>query len=281
MGERPIDDAVDGLNGLRDEAGRETEAVMDLVRGDLAAVQRLVAEAARGEGTPDLSTELDAIGLDMSRGVERLGGELGAAVDVAAAEIEALRRPAAGKALSGQRPDRSETPEPATGAPTVLSVSSTAEEDLPILREPPPDTVIVVDDTVVYRTDSLGRVELAEVVLKAISPEQPRNARAQQIVKDKLPGDHAGHLIARVLGGIGEAINLTPMEGRSVNMGQYRALENEWRRAIDRGQEVDLRIRLVYDDDTARPSKFVVWYQIGEVPYKETIKNLPADARER
>ncbi|SDU16752.1 DNA/RNA non-specific endonuclease [Jiangella alkaliphila] len=92
----------------------------------------------------------------------------------------------------------------------VIKVSTDAPMRHPALGNPPPIAIIEIDGAVRYTTDSLGRVIRAQTVLIEVTPDQPRDKSAQASLKDKVPGDHAGHIIARILGGLGQRLNLVP-----------------------------------------------------------------------
>jgi filamentous hemagglutinin len=64
-------------------------------------------------------------------------------------------------------------------------------------------------------------------------------------------------LIARSLGGIGEKLNLVPMDGK-LNIGAWRQMERGWKNDIDAGKKVEVSIELSYDDASVRPRKFEV-----------------------
>lgn len=267
MSERPIGESADDLAGVRDDdVPRAMDEVVDLVRGDLDAVRRLVDKARAGHGH-DLDAEFGAVAGAMQRELRQLGSEVQHAFTTVVDELDELRRPTA----EGQAPST-----PARSLDEAeLHVSSSSPDHHDVLAHPPPNSVIVVDESVVYTTDELGRVVRAQAELTAIQPEQPRNRRAERTVKGRLPGDHAGHIIARILGGVSDSINLVPMEARRVNLGQYRTLEREWQRAIDAGGRVDVDVQLVYRDDSARPAYLDVAYSTPQRNNRLVIRNTP------
>lgn len=142
----------------------------------------------------------------------------------------------------------------------VVHISSTGRADVKIRKQGLPDAVIVVDNAFSYTTDELSRVVLAAATLTLRKPGS-RNKRAQRFLRDKLDGDDAGHLVARVLGGIGNELNLAPML-RDVNQRQMARMEKRWKEAIDQGKTVDLEIELEYEDESRRPTEFVVSYKV-------------------
>ncbi|TCC22655.1 DNA/RNA non-specific endonuclease [Kribbella speibonae] len=76
------------------------------------------------------------------------------------------------------------------------------------------------------------------------------------------PGDHAGHIAARIFRGPIGTMNLTPMAGNRVNLSAYKKAENAWRAALEAGSEVDVQIDLVYRTDKNRPDLIAVRYSI-------------------
>lgn len=97
-----------------------------------------------------------------------------------------------------------------------------------------------------YQTDELGRIKAAQGDLRL--EDGVRNNRDQLKAggEDRLPGDHGGHLIARIFGGSGELDNLVAME-KIVNRSDYRIMENQWKNALQEGKEVKVTIDIVYD----------------------------------
>ncbi|GAA4222144.1 hypothetical protein GCM10022253_29940 [Sphingomonas endophytica] len=81
------------------------------------------------------------------------------------------------------------------------------------LNNPAPNTIYKVDGAFTYTTDELGRVRQVEATLSRETSEGDRNNHQQcKAGKCGLDKDEGGHLIATVLGGPGEAINLVPMD---------------------------------------------------------------------
>ncbi|GAB3748549.1 DNA/RNA non-specific endonuclease [Microlunatus parietis] len=146
-----------------------------------------------------------------------------------------------------------------------LRLSTADPEHKELLNQPPPDSTVVVDERFTYRTDHLGRVVHASAKLEVVDLDHPRDKSAQAQLIGKLPGDHAGHLFARIFQGPGETINLTAMEANKVNLGQFKSAENAWRRAVEAGRDVKVDISLVYATDTPRPDALqLTWWIDGE-----------------
>jgi filamentous hemagglutinin len=53
--------------------------------------------------------------------------------------------------------------------------------------------------------------------------------------------DEGGHLIAASLGGAGEKINIVP-QASTLNRGDWRAMENEFRDALKQGKNVTVKL---------------------------------------
>lgn len=89
-------------------------------------------------------------------------------------------------------------------------------------------------------------------------------------LKNGLPTDDAGHLLAREFGGPSEQINYLPMDAHTNRHGEWRLMEREWENALDAGKEVaNIRIEPQYDSLSRRPDGFEVSYEVnGEVEYR-------------
>ena len=112
-----------------------------------------------------------------------------------------------------------------------------------------------------YSTDGLGRIDGAEGTL--IRGEGERNEYAQSIVgrEDRLPTDDGGHLIAKIFKGSGDIDNLVPMDA-TLNRGDWKAMENTWKKALDEGKMVKVKIQPRYEGASNRPVSFVIKYNI-------------------
>lgn len=77
----------------------------------------------------------------------------------------------------------------------------------------------------------------------------------------KLPGDHAGHLIADRFGGSPAIDNLVSQLGK-VNMGDYKKLENFLAAELAAGRKVSMKVNVIYHGNNTRPSGFIVEYQL-------------------
>ncbi|MEV0287219.1 DNA/RNA non-specific endonuclease [Kribbella sp. NPDC050820] len=155
----------------------------------------------------------------------------------------------------------------------IIELSTEEPDHKELLSRPPPDSTIRVDERFLYDTDRAGRVVRAKAVLDVLDLKHPRDTRAQRALDDKLPGDHAGHIFARIFRGPIGKMNLTPMVGNSVNLSAYKKAENAWRAALEAGSEVEVQIDLVYRSDKNRPDLIAVRYSIDSVVTQQTIRN--------
>lgn len=115
-----------------------------------------------------------------------------------------------------------------------------------------------------YRTDALGRITSAEAPKLKLSTKPRLNIadNMQAIGKgDQLPTDHRGHLFADMFGGSNTSANIVAMDGK-LNQGAYKAMEGEWKKALEQGKKVKAAIKISYEGNSYRPSKFEVTYQI-------------------
>ncbi|MGL4759176.1 MAG: DNA/RNA non-specific endonuclease [Patescibacteria group bacterium] len=78
---------------------------------------------------------------------------------------------------------------------------------------------------------------------------------------DKLPDDHAGHIIADLFGGSGNYDNLVSMN-KDVNLRSYRVLERDWANLIKAKSKVKVQIDCIYKGSSARPSAFDIKYWV-------------------
>ena len=159
----------------------------------------------------------------------------------------------------------------------ALRLSTTNPDDLPGLNAPPPNSSILVDEKYLYRTDPDGRVVSARAVLDRVDLQHPRDTTAQRKLVGKLPGDHAGHIFARIFGGPIGSMNLVPMRGNKVNLSQYKTVENHWRRLIEQGEEVEVSVRLAFLGDAVRPHRISLLYEWADGAERIEIDNSPTE----
>ena len=123
-----------------------------------------------------------------------------------------------------------------------------------------------------YQTDELGRIKAAQGELRLEDGVRNKGDQLKAGGDDRLPGDHGGHLIAKIFGGSGELDNLVAMD-KIVNTSKYRKVENQWQKALKEGKEVQVTIDIVYDGANKRPIKFNVNYVIDKEKATESFLN--------
>ncbi|MCA0972227.1 DNA/RNA non-specific endonuclease [Halobacillus litoralis] len=123
-----------------------------------------------------------------------------------------------------------------------------------------------------YKTDSEGRISNAEATLQL--GKTNRNNYAQRTVgrEDRLPDDDGGHLIASIFKGSGEIDNLLPMNA-TLNRKEYKSLETSWKKALESGKTVEVKIEPIYKGSSSRPTKFEVEYKINSKKYELNLSN--------
>ncbi|MEA5039652.1 MAG: DNA/RNA non-specific endonuclease [Clostridiaceae bacterium] len=122
-----------------------------------------------------------------------------------------------------------------------------------------------------YETDSLGRLEVFQtddLRLTERTDRLPHNPNTP----GKLPGDHAGHLAGDRFGGSSELDNLVS-QSSDINLSQYKKIENQWAKAISEGKKVQTQVRVKYQVNSSRPSKFIIDYSIDGEYYSQTLVN--------
>lgn len=119
------------------------------------------------------------------------------------------------------------------------------------------------------------RIEIDKISHVDVSRDVYQQSRCNDL-KNGLPTDDAGHLLAREFGGPSEQINYLPMDAHTNRHGEWRLMEREWENALDAGNEVaNIRIEPQYDSLSRRPDGFEVSYEVnGEVEYRY-IDNTP------
>ncbi|WP_344849240.1 DNA/RNA non-specific endonuclease [Kribbella ginsengisoli] len=158
----------------------------------------------------------------------------------------------------------------------VIELSTSDLDHKMSLNSPPPNSTIRVDEKFTFETDELGRVIRASAILDVLDLDHPRDPTAQRKLIGKLPGDHAGHIFARIFRGPIGRMNLIPMEAAKVNLGQYAVVEKRWRKAIENGEQVEVSVDLGYGRRRDRPDIIVVYHKIGSGKrLRVRIRNVP------
>ncbi len=86
-------------------------------------------------------------------------------------------------------------------------------------------------------------------------------------------GDEGGHLIAAILGGAGDRINIVP-QSQTLNRGAWRDMEKSLKQELDTGKTVTMKIEIGYPQGGGtRPSEFfvtaVIDGKIKEFPFRQ------------
>nr|WP_306310609.1 DUF637 domain-containing protein [Xenorhabdus aichiensis] len=166
---------------------------------------------------------------------------------------------------------------PSGSSPTVVVVktdSGTKGNWNKDLNKPQPNTIYHVDGNKTYHTDALGRTNNIEASLN-LSSNDRNSYQQRKSGKQGNPGDDGGHLIATIFTGPGEKLNIVPMDA-NLNRGNWKRMENSWANALKEDRQVSVKIEAVYSDNSVRPDKLTVRYQIdNEKPVRETFQNKP------
>ncbi|ELY4677668.1 hemagglutinin repeat-containing protein, partial [Cronobacter turicensis] len=142
------------------------------------------------------------------------------------------------------------------------------------LNNPLPNKTYKVDGNKIYVTDNHGRVASVEADLSLLTKDRNKYQQCKA-GKCGVSGDEGGHLIASIFGGLGEKLNIVPMNG-NLNKGAWKQMENTWVTALKEGKQVKVKIDPVYSGSSVRPDKFTIQYQIGNnKPIRETFQNAP------
>lgn len=113
-----------------------------------------------------------------------------------------------------------------------------------------------------YTTDAKGRIASAHA--RPLTLEKIKRARHNPNTPGKLPGDHAGHLIADMFGGSPQLDNLVS-QASDVNLSRFRTVENDWARRLDAGEDVQVDVLLDYGEG-GRPTGFTILQTFNGVP---------------
>ena len=113
-----------------------------------------------------------------------------------------------------------------------------------------------------YKTDEFGR-KTSWKGEPGYNPEAERdeNAQVEAGGEDRREGDDGGHLVARVLDGTSGNENIVPMRA-TVNRGDYKKGECEIAKAVSNRLTVLDEGKIIYDDESERPSSIERTYVI-------------------
>ena len=128
------------------------------------------------------------------------------------------------------------------------------------LNKPEPNKRIVIAETGhIYHTDSKSRVSLVEADLRKHQNDRNTNQQCKSGGCQRLPTDHGGHLIASMFDGLGEGINIVPMDAKFNGVkGEWYKMETRWKNALENNGTVQVKIELIYSGNSKRPDFFIV-----------------------
>ena len=115
-----------------------------------------------------------------------------------------------------------------------------------------------------YETDNQGRPVNAEGQLRMKDPSYDRSMEDVRRIdgQEYRSTDDRGHLIGHQFDGSDKLENLVPMDAE-LNRGDFAKLEATLADAVKDGADVKLKIEVVYEGDSTRPSEFHVIYSIN------------------
>jgi hypothetical protein len=144
------------------------------------------------------------------------------------------------------------------------------------LNNPQPNRIYDVDDYKIYQTDELARVFKGKAEITYETLERRGRNGYQQGKARKLgeKDDQGAHLLAEMLGGPGEKINLVPMN-KVLNTGEWLEMEQAINNAIKAKKKVTYDYDVKYEGNSNRPSSFQVKYSIDDGrPIEHNWENL-------
>lgn len=130
-----------------------------------------------------------------------------------------------------------------------------------------------------YYTDHLGRITKVSFEELKLRPDgQPRKLiqnHIDEIGKGyALPSDDRGHLIADLFDGDSSLANLVPMD-YSINRGEVKAIELQWKHCLETGGHVRGSIEVSYPGESFRPDHYNYTYDMGNGMIDTLISNMP------
>jgi hypothetical protein len=129
-----------------------------------------------------------------------------------------------------------------------------------------------------YETDSLGRIKKAEGQLTLQKGTRNKVHQKKAGGDDRIPGkdgDHGGHLIGTRFNGSPLIVNIVAMNGKNVNLSDYKILENSWENALldVPPKKVVVNIKPIYNSTSQRPVSFKIEYSINDKKYNAYLAN--------
>lgn len=114
-----------------------------------------------------------------------------------------------------------------------------------------------------YETDRYGRIQRCKGTLRLEDGKRNPDHQVRAGGEFRLENDEGGHLIARRFGGSEKIDNIVPMDSH-VNRIEYKGIEDEWAKELEKGNIVDVKIRCKYEEDSMRPTAFIVKSKVTE-----------------
>ena len=134
----------------------------------------------------------------------------------------------------------------------------------------------IIGPAFIYHTDSKSRVSLVEADLRKYQNDRNTNQQCKSGGCERLPTDHGGHLIASMFDGLGEGINIVPMDAKFNGVkGEWYKMETRWKNALENNGTVQVKIELVYSGDSKRPSRFKITETINGSEQEFELENNP------
>lgn len=158
------------------------------------------------------------------------------------------------------------------------------------LEDPEPNSIYQVTSyhdgqpvTYTYETDHLGRTvrvkgKLARSVIDDSGERDKvhRNQRKQAEYGGPDDAYQGGHILGTVFQGPAEKVNVVPQLAQQNAGGEWYQMERDWQDELDEGNDVEVDIRLHYDDDGQTPSEYRTAYSVnGGRAIRDTFPNKP------
>lgn len=151
-------------------------------------------------------------------------------------------------------------------------------------NNPEPNARYEYENGWAYETDQHGNTTHVEAMIDPDPEAWDRDPKTQaeigRIGKRAVKGEtfDGGHLIPRELGGAPGRLNVVPMQSYLNQHGAWREAERNWKRLIDSGISVKLKIEVFYpaegsQDEKATPQYFRLTQTVGGKTTVRKIKN--------
>lgn len=112
-----------------------------------------------------------------------------------------------------------------------------------------------------YKTDDKGRIISASGKLQRKDHEdRPQIKDSMESIGkgDQIDTDDRGHLIADRFNGGNGLENIVPMDSELNRHGDYGKLEADLAKAVENGDDVEVKVEPVYENDSNRPTEFKI-----------------------